>query len=54
MDFHLNDNALSGSIPAGLSSLCKLTELNLQNNADLSGAIPTDFAPASSTETPGL
>ena len=54
VDFHLNDNALSGSIPAGLSSLRKLTELNLQNNAGLSGAIPTDFAPAASTETPGL
>ena len=36
---HLNDNALSGSIPSGYGQLTELRDLNLANNA-LTGTIP--------------
>ncbi|WVZ82225.1 hypothetical protein U9M48_029511 [Paspalum notatum var. saurae] len=41
---HLEDNAISGSIPPNISSLVNLTYLNLSNNL-LNGSIPPDMSP---------
>ena len=40
---YLPSNELSGPIPAELGNLANLKDLNLDNNANLSGSIPSEF-----------
>ena len=50
MSWILNDNALSGEIPAELGSLSNLTWLYLNDN-DLSGEIPAELGSLSNLTT---